>query len=185
MVEIVGWFLEELLHYFEGGGWSSVLLLWHVYLSSSTIVILVKLWLDPVGNIGVSTLIVVVHLIFKHLVTSSSRILSRNVAKQVLRLFVSNHSRLRAGRTSHPNLDVINLLLLDATHCLKLIGVLGWNFIPFRWVLSVLLSHIHDLILLNFVKLITLLLIELLLVWIFVFPSIFETINADATDCSD
>lgn len=126
--------------------------------------------LDPVWDIRVSTLIVVVHLLFilKSLVACSTRILSWDVAKEILRLAFGLNSGLRTRRTSHTNLDVVDLLLLVATHRLELVCS-HWALVPLWWALSLLIVNKHDLIFLNFGKLITLILLELLLVRIFVF----------------
>lgn len=136
--------------------------------------ILIKLWFDPVRNLGVSALIIVINLffIFKRLVTSISGVLGWNITKKILWLTILCRA-LR--RTSNPNFNVIYFLLLAAL-CLKLPIIFLWTLFPLVYVEN-LTSLIGKLLLFFHLK--------VFLIRVLIFPLLFEAVNSNAAHHCD
>ena len=99
--------MNQVLHLLEGGSCS--LLFDSVSWGASTIIILVKVRFHPIWNLRISTLIVIIDIVLKCLVTVTPGVLSWNVAEDILRLFGR-----AVGGACNTDLNVIDLLLWAA-----------------------------------------------------------------------
>ena len=96
--------------------------------------ILIELRFNPVWDLRISALVVIIYLfVFKGLIASMPRVLSWNITKEILFAF------WRGVRwTSYSNFDIVNLILLIALS-------LEFPVIFRRALLSLLLAHKHNL----------------------------------------